>query len=67
MFQHDPNYAENEEKYQAVKKEILGSDAEGDSGSDGDDDGDESGSEEESEAEGKSNDVHCISCCRIMS
>lgn len=56
MFQHDPNYEENEQKYQAVKTEILGSDESGDDSSGGSD-GDEDESEgEDSEAEEKSKD-----------
>lgn len=55
VFQHDPNYVENEQKYQAVKNEILGSDADenGDS-SDGDDE-DDGSEEDEEESEEKSN------------
>jgi len=52
VFKFDPEYEENEEKYQAVKREILGEDgdeAEGsddDSGSDGSEDEDEDEEEE---------------------
>ncbi|KAI8062728.1 armadillo-type protein [Gongronella butleri] len=50
LFQFDPDFAENEQKYAAIKAEILGED-EDDSGSDGSDSGSESGSEEESDDE----------------
>ncbi|ORY02585.1 MIF4G-domain-containing protein [Basidiobolus meristosporus CBS 931.73] len=50
VFKLDPDYLENEEKYQQIKREILGDDDDDDdddeSGSDGDD-SDESGSEAE--------------------
>ncbi|OAV92002.1 hypothetical protein PTTG_27795 [Puccinia triticina 1-1 BBBD Race 1] len=45
VFKFDPDYAENEEKYQSIKNEILGVDS--DSGSSGS----ESGSDEESSEE----------------
>ncbi|KAF8626276.1 hypothetical protein AX15_004949 [Amanita polypyramis BW_CC] len=46
IFKHDPNFLENEEKYKAIKAEILGEeDSEGESGSE------EDASEEESDEE----------------
>ena len=49
VFKHDPDFEANEEKYQAVKTEIIGDESSGPEGSDEDNDGseDESGSEEE--------------------
>lgn len=47
MFKYDPEYLENEEKYNAIKVEILGEDDSDESGSD-DLDGDESDDDEES-------------------
>ncbi|KAM4626157.1 pre-mRNA-splicing factor CWC22 homolog [Discoglossus pictus] len=46
VFKMDPNFLENEEKYKAIKKEILD---EGDSDSDGDEDGE--GSDDDSDEE----------------
>ncbi|KAM9305705.1 pre-mRNA-splicing factor CWC22 homolog [Gastrophryne carolinensis] len=46
VFKMDPNYLENEEKYKAIKKEILD---EGDSDSDGEDGGSEDDSDEDEE------------------
>lgn len=46
IFQFDPNYLENQQKYQSIKKEILGSDDEGD-----EDGSSEEGSDEEEAAE----------------
>ena len=43
IFKFDPNYLENEEKYKAIKAEILGEDSSVE--------GSESGSDEESEGE----------------
>ena len=34
VFKHDLEYEENEEKYQAIKKELLGEDSSGESGDD---------------------------------
>ncbi|RCH80789.1 pre-mRNA-splicing factor cwc22, partial [Rhizopus stolonifer] len=48
IFKYDPNYDENEQKYNAIKAEILGEGSDEESES-----GDESGSEEESEEEGE--------------
>jgi pre-mRNA-splicing factor CWC22 len=45
IFKFDPNYAENEEKYKAIKAEILGEDSDEESGS--------SEESEESDDEGK--------------
>ena len=42
VFKYDPNFQENEERYKAIKAEILG---------EGSDDEDESGSEESEEEE----------------
>lgn len=48
MFKHDPEFEANEQKYQAVKKEIIGDESSGSgSGSDGDDSGDDESEEEE--------------------
>ena len=62
MFQADPDYQENEEKYQLIKEEILGEGAEsGSSGEEGEDSEEDSEEEEESdEGEG----VVC-GCCWI--
>lgn len=46
IFKFDPNYIENEERYKAIKAEILGEDSEDEEGSE------ESESEEEEEEEG---------------
>jgi len=43
IFKFDPNYLENEEKYKAIKAEILGEDSS--------EEGSESESDEESEGE----------------
>ena len=46
VFKFDPNYLENEEKYKAIRAEILGEDSDEESGSeesDSDDDSDEGG------------------------
>ena len=48
MFQFDPNYLENEEKYKFIKEEILGEGSESDESGEGSS-SDES-EEEESEA-----------------
>ncbi|KIK68257.1 hypothetical protein GYMLUDRAFT_153768 [Collybiopsis luxurians FD-317 M1] len=48
IFKNDPNYLENEEKYKAIKSEILGEDSEEESGSEED-----SSDEEEIEVEEK--------------
>ena len=41
VFKHDPDYLANEEKYQAVRKEIVADDSDGSAASDGEDsDGD---------------------------
>lgn len=45
IFKNDPNFLENEEKYDAIKAEILGEDSDGESGS-------EEGTSEESDEEG---------------
>ncbi|KAI9275242.1 MIF4G-domain-containing protein [Helicostylum pulchrum] len=50
IFKYDPDYTENEEKYSAIKAEILGEDESDDSGSSGDD---ESGSGSEDDEEGE--------------
>ncbi|XP_048201108.1 pre-mRNA-splicing factor CWC22 homolog isoform X2 [Perognathus longimembris pacificus] len=50
VFKMDPNFMENEEKYKAIKKEILD---EGDSDSNTDQDGGSSEEEEEEEEEGE--------------
>ena len=47
VFKHDPDYEENEEKYQSVKREILGEECDEDDDNADDDESDESGSEEE--------------------
>jgi len=44
IFKFDPNYLENEEKYKAIKNEILGEDSDEESGS-------EESSDEDSEGE----------------
>ena len=49
VFKFDPEYEENEEKYQAVKREILGEDRDEAQGSD--DDIGSDGSEDEDEEE----------------
>lgn len=41
IFKFDPNYLENEEKYKAIKAEILGEDSDEESGSEETDDSDE--------------------------
>lgn len=46
IFKHDPQFLENEEKYNAIKVEILGEDSDEESGSEGDT------SDEESDEEG---------------
>ena len=46
VFKFDPNYPENEEKYKAIKAEILGENSEEESG-------EESSDEEEEEEEGE--------------
>lgn len=46
IFKFDPNYIENEERYKAIKAEILGEDSSDEEGSE------ESESEEEDEEEG---------------
>ena len=57
MFKYDPDFAENEERYRAIKEEILGegssddSDEEGESGDT--DDSDEEGEGEGGEGEGE--------------
>ena len=48
VFQHDPEYQENEEKYRLIKEEILGEDADTGS-SEGEGDSEEDSSEEESD------------------
>lgn len=45
IFKFDPNYTENEEKYKAIKAEILGEDSEDESGSESSEE--EEGDEEE--------------------
>ncbi|KAF9557204.1 MIF4G-domain-containing protein [Agrocybe pediades] len=50
IFKFDPNYQENEEKYKAIKAEILGEDSDEESGSESDE---ESDSEDEEVAETK--------------
>ena len=44
MFKFDPNYLDNEARYQAIKVEILGEGSDEESGSDEDDSEDEEGS-----------------------
>ena len=46
VFKFDPNYPESEEKYKAIKAEILGENSEEESG-------EESSDEEEEEEEGE--------------
>eukprot|EP01006_Ploeotia_vitrea_P021997 TRINITY_DN54412_c0_g1_i1.p1 TRINITY_DN54412_c0_g1~~TRINITY_DN54412_c0_g1_i1.p1 ORF type:complete len:587 (+),score=75.74 TRINITY_DN54412_c0_g1_i1:136-1761(+) len=53
FFHADPNYEENEEKYQAVKREILGDDSSADEA----DSEEESEDDEEAEAEQEVNDM----------
>lgn len=48
IFKYDPDFTENEEKYNAIKAEILGEDESDDSGSSGDDESG-SGSEDDDE------------------
>ncbi|EAU81980.2 pre-mRNA-splicing factor CWC22 [Coprinopsis cinerea okayama7 len=54
IFKFDPNYLENEEKYKAIKAEILGEDSDDDdeSGSDSDDSDDDSDDEVMPDKEG---------------
>lgn len=54
IFKYDPDYEENEAKYNAIKAEILGEDGSDESGSSGDDESG-SGSEEEDEDEDDEN------------
>lgn len=53
IFKADPNFAENEKKYEAIKKDILGeeSDADGEDGEKDSDDTSEDDEDEEEEAE----------------
>ena len=61
VFKHDPDYLANEEKYQAVRKEIVADDSDGSAASDAEDsDGDgsdASDSEDEDQEKSKSNHV----------
>jgi pre-mRNA-splicing factor CWC22 len=50
VFKHDPDYLENEEKYSAIKAEILGEEESDESGSEGSDE-DEDDDEEENRKE----------------
>lgn len=52
VFKFDPEYAENEERYAEIAKDILGSDDEGD-GSGGDDSDDEEEEEDQAEENGE--------------
>jgi len=51
VFKHDPNYEDNEEKYKAIKRELLeessGDDKSGSGSSSSDEDSDEDGEKEE--------------------
>jgi len=65
VFKHDPEFEANEEKYQAVKKEIIGDESSGSgSGSDGDDSGDDESEEEE--AKGKLFLLYHLKCLYLM-
>jgi pre-mRNA-splicing factor CWC22 len=46
IFKFDPNYVENETKWEQIKSEILGGDSD-DGGDDGDDGSDDESSDEE--------------------
>jgi pre-mRNA-splicing factor CWC22 len=46
IFKFDPNYVENEKKWEQIKSEILGGDSD-DGGDDGDDGSDDESSDEE--------------------
>lgn len=56
MFKVDTEYEENEAKYKAISKEILGSDGSGDEDGDGSSSGSGSGSDSDDEDEGGSGD-----------
>ena len=47
VFKHDPDYEANEEKYQAVKTEIIGSGSDSGETDESDESNDESSSDEE--------------------
>lgn len=52
LFKPDPNYLENEKRYEELKKNILGEESDNEEGSDGDDDDDDDeDDDEESEEE----------------
>ncbi|CAM8963567.1 unnamed protein product [Rhodiola kirilowii] len=49
IFKVDPNFVENEKRYEAVKKSILGEDSDDEEGSDGSEDEDDEDDEDESD------------------
>ena len=51
MFKHDPEYEDNEEKYQAIKKELLGDESSDGSEGDSSDGSDSSDSEKDDKDE----------------
>jgi pre-mRNA-splicing factor CWC22 len=51
VFKADPNFIENEEKYNAIKREILGDESGDEDGSDGDDEDDDEEDDEDEEAQ----------------
>ncbi|CAB4054057.1 CWC22 [Lepeophtheirus salmonis] len=53
VFKEDPSFLENEEKYKAIKKELLDSDSDDDSSSGSDDNSEDDDDEEEEEAKNK--------------
>ena len=55
VFKADPEYQENEDRYKAIKEEILG-----EGSSDDDDDDDEDDEEEEEEGEGEEGEMKII-------
>lgn len=57
VFKFDPDYLANEEKYNQIKKELLGGGDSGDSSDGDDDDSDEDGSDENEEGETEKMDI----------
>lgn len=53
IFKHDPEYLENEEKYKAIRAEILGEESSGSDGSGSDDDESGEDSDDDQEEGGK--------------
>lgn len=51
LFKPDPNYLENEKRYEELKKNILGEESDDEEGSDGDDDDDDDDDDESEEEE----------------